>query len=223
MNWKEIFFNIFISFTASLFFWLLTFKLSFTKIIFAHNLVKSENALSNNTKSYGYKFRIANIGLRDLIEISIIAKLAIKGGTHDYICFLNIDNCGLQSFVTALPSINKKRSSIRTFAIYPTQRLQNELSKKNYPDKIRKRAKKGKIRLSDIFMEFGENATITIYVYGNDKITGARKMFESKHYSVDNISNGYFYGSKEIALSFLNSTKKKRDKISLIHKNKGYS
>lgn len=56
-------------------------------------------------------------------------------------------------------------------------------------------AKKGKVQFKDIFDLYGENVVIRIYIYGNDRTTGARKMFESQPYTKYNIEEGDFLGA----------------------------
>lgn len=222
MDWSNIISNIFFSFVASLFFWILTFKISFTKIIFSEKLVKSKNSLTDAKKTYGYRVRFANIGFHDLTEITLVAKLVINAGTRDFVYFLDIANFREHYFITSIPGILTNRiknmSNIRTLTLYPSETMLHELSKKKYPKNIRKLAKKKKIQFEDIFNEFGENVAIIIYIYGNDKSTGTRKMFESQHYTIKDIEDGMFYGSKEIIIPIFRSKKIKRELISKIYK-----
>lgn len=221
MNWSNVVLNILLSITASFCFWLLSFKISFTKVIFANRLAKPDNTLTDVRKLYGYRVRFANVGYRDLMEMTMVVKMSISEGVRDHIFFLDISDYGEQSFITFLPGmITKKikgRSNVRTFTIYPSESMQHELSKSKYPKEIRKMAKKGKVQFKDIFDLYGENVVIRIYIYGNDRTTGARKMFESQPYTKYNIEEGDFLGAKKIHLSFFNRTKVKRDKISQIH------
>lgn len=222
MNWNNIILNIVLSITASFFFWLLTFKISFTNVIFANNLVKSDNILADDRKLYGYRVRFANVGYRDLMEITMVVKMTIAGGARDHIIFLDISKSGKQNFITFLPGMItnklKGRSNIRTFTIFPSESMQYELSKSKYPEKIRNLAKNGIVQFKDVFEEYGENVTIRIYIYGNDITTGARRMFESQPYNMYNIEEGDFWGTKEINISLFNRKKVKRNKISKIHK-----
>lgn len=222
MNWGNAILNIFFSFIASFFFWILTFKISFTKIIFSEKLVKSKNSLTDHRKAYGYRVRFANIGLRDLMEITLVAKLVIKSDIRDFVCFLDIANFGEQYFIPFLPGIltnkMKKKSSLRTLTLYPSETMQHDLCKKMYPKRIRKLAKKKKIQFEDLFNEFGKNVSIIIYIYGNDMSTGTRKMFESQHYTMKDVEDGAFYGSKEISMPIFRSKKIKRGLISKIYK-----
>lgn len=73
-------------------------------------------------------------------------------------------------------------------------------------------------KIKDIFDEYREDASIRVYLYGNDKTTGTRKMFKSQSYTLKDIKEGEFYGSKEIHLSIFNCTKTKRNIISQTYK-----
>lgn len=222
MSLEDIIFNIFISITASFVFWILTFKISFTKIVFANFLVKSDNTLTNSKKAQGYRFRVANVGIRDLIEVTIVAKLIIKDFDRSHICELDISNSGTEIFVTDFPGSMshkfKDYSNIKTLTLYPSKSMNNELSKRIYPKRIQKYAKKGKIGIQDIFEEYGNNALITIYLYGNDKTTGARKMYKSPGYTINEVQEGEFLGSKKIKIPFIGRAKTKRDMISQLYK-----
>lgn len=222
MSWNSIVLNIVLSIIASFCFWLLTFKISFTKVIFANSLAKPDNTLTDVKKVYGYRVRFANVGYRDLMEITMVVKMVIAEGVRDHIFFLDISNSGKQNFITFLPGMItnkiKRRSNMRTLTIYPSETMQHELSKSKYPENIRRLAENGEVQFKDIFDEYGENVTIRIYIYGNDRITGARRMFESQPYNIYNIEEGDFLGAKKINLSFFSRTKVKRDKISKINK-----
>lgn len=183
--------------------------------------MKSDFAVDEIQKSYGYRFRIANIGYRDLIEVNIVAKFGIKNDKSKYICFLNISNSEEQYFVTCLPGYKsrkmRKKIFLLTLTLYPSESLQHELTKKIYSKKIRKLAKKRKIQFHDIFKEYKNNVIIQIYVYGNDAVTGARKMFVSKEYTIYDIYEGDFYKLKEINYSIFDQIKVKQNKISQVH------
>lgn len=222
MNWYDIVYSILLSIIASFIFWLFTFKFSFTKVIFSKKLVKPNDTLTDNRKNYGYRVRYANVGHRDLMEVSIYAKLVINGVNRNHIFFLDVSNSGKQGFITVLSGFTRRKkkqgSFCRTMTLYPSESMQHELSKKKYPKKIRKLAKKGKVQFKDLFDEYGENISIIIYVYGNDMTTGSRKMFESQKYTLHDIEEGDFYGVKEIKIPIFSSIKTKQDRLSQIHR-----
>lgn len=214
--------SIIISIISSFIFWVLTFKISRTKVIFSKVLVKPNDTLTDIKKNYGFRIRYANIGHRDLIEVSVYAKLVIHNIERNHIFFLDVSSPGKEGFVTILSRFSiknrKEGSYCRTMTLYPSDSLQHELSKKKYPKKIRKLAEKGKVQFKDIFDEYGVNVSIIICVYGNDRTTGARKMFQSKSYTMYDIEEGEFYGIKKINIPLLGSKKVKEDKISQIYK-----
>lgn len=222
MSLNDIIFNILLSITASFFFWIFTFKVSFAKIVFSKYLAKPDDTLSDNRKLYGYRFRFINIGYRDLIELTVTIKIVIAGDTRSHVLVPDISNFQRHNFITFLPGMItykfNRRSNMRTMTFYPSESMQNELSKSKYPKNIRKLAKKGMVQFKDIFEEYGENVTIRIFIYGNDRVTGARKMFESQLYTMYDIVEGDFIGGKTIHLSFFDRKKEKIDKISKIHK-----
>lgn len=74
--------NILLSIIASYIFGLYSFKISRTKIIFSDKLLKSEAI-----KHGGYRIKIANVGRRDSIEITIVAKLKIKINNSTQVLF----------------------------------------------------------------------------------------------------------------------------------------
>lgn len=214
--------SIVVSLLASWIFWSCSFKLSLTKVIFSKYLAKPDDTLTDNRKSYGYRFRFANIGRRDLIELTVTIKFIIPDGTRDHILVPEISNSGKQAFMTFLPGrrTHKKygRSNVRTMTFYPSESMIHELSKKKYSQKIRKLAKKGTLQFKDLFDEYGEKLTIRIYVYGNDKVTGARRMFESHAYTVYDIKEGDFIGAKKIRIPRWRSMETKQSSISQINR-----
>lgn len=216
MDWQDIFWNIFISLVASSFFWFLSFKLSFTRVIFASVLEKSADPLEKG--AYRYRFRMANIGMRDLIEVTVVAKLSITCETLNRIAFLDIGGSGETGFVTVLgggaPYRKNHFKCTRTLTVSPAESMFQEFSKTFYPCQLQKLAKDRKLRLDDIFEEFGDRATVQIFVYGNDKSTGARKMFTSPKYTVEDVTEGRFCGGKEIKFSGFESGKAKQAKLS---------
>ncbi len=79
--------SILTSIIASLIFWFFSFKISRTKVIFSDKLIKSDAI-----KPGGYRIKIANVGKRDLIEITMVAKLKIKVNNSTQVFFLTLLN-----------------------------------------------------------------------------------------------------------------------------------
>lgn len=212
INWSDVWTNILLSLIASYCFWFLTFRISLTNIIFAKYLAKAYKPADAN-EPYSYRIRFANIGYRDLIELTILAKLVIKENTHNRVFFMNVTRHEKEGLVVVLPSIVtykiKKRSNLRTMTLHISESMKEGLS-----DVLGEN-----FQLDDLFAKYGNNITITVYIFGNDRITGARKLFESPNYTIKDIKEGDFCGSKEIKIPLFSNVKTKTDKISQIHKN----
>ena len=65
-------------------------------------------------------------------------------------------------------------------------------SKNIFPSNIVDLAKSKQLTFDDIFSEFGDRAYLTIYAFGYDSVTGARKIFVSKRYTITDIVYGSF-------------------------------
>lgn len=78
---------------------------------------------------------------------------------------------------------------------------------------------KKRIQLRDIFVRYEENVEIVVYVYGNDRTIGTRKVFESKNYTIYDIVDDDSYKFKKVDFSIFDSAKTKQNKISRMHKN----
>jgi len=81
--------------------------------------------------------------------------------------------------------------------LYPINSTYSEFRKNVYSKIIQNKAKWNKLTLDEIFDEFKESAKITIYCYGNDAITGARRMFQSIAYSINEIKPGEYLHTKK--------------------------
>lgn len=206
MDWYNFSLNIFISLFAATIFWVLTFKISLTNATFSSKLEKSKSSLG--ASYHRYRIRIANFGYRDLIEVSIIAQLTIAKGNFSHIMPLAVGNQGFLPIMYhhSILSITHK-NCIHTLTLYPSETTRGELSKKFYTQRIRRLAKRGEISLDDIFDEYKEAVSIQVYLYGNDKTTGARRLFTSPVYCVTEICEGKFPGSHN-SRCFMSSQKK---------------
>ena len=166
MEFGDIFLNIFISLFSAYFFWILTFKISRTNVIFADKLIKSDRI-----KKGGYRFKLANIGYRDLIEVTVVAKLRIKGTNSNQVVPLDVSGYGGGGFIIILPGMKtyfklNGFGNIRIMSVFMSKSAQERLFKL-----IDFKKKKHKIRLKDVFEICGKKVEIVIYVYGNYIVT----------------------------------------------------
>lgn len=67
--------------------------------------------------------------------------------------------------------------------------------------------------MRDILEKYGENVEIVVYVYGNDRITGAGRVFESKSYTIYDIVDDDSYKFEKVDFSIFDSMKTKQNKF----------
>lgn len=198
LDWHGIAGSVFLSLAASALFWVLTFKLSLTDVRFSPKLEKSPSATGK--PYHRYRIRFTNLGRRDLFEVSVVVRMRIQLRTTTQIMYLN---CGDQNFLPVLcrwPSFRSKASpQVPTLAITPSDSMLRELTKTFYTSHIRSCAQNGKISLDDLFQEYGDRIQLEIFVYGTDRVTGARRMFTSPVYTVSNVEEGRFRPTKKIS------------------------
>lgn len=179
---------------ASYLFWLFSFKATNVKLIFAYQIERSKSTQAGTNSRY--RLKIINVGKRDLLELNIIAKLSIQRNKIKNNCYLRL---GHQEIIPILygkkhqNEINNKNKGFAwTLQFHLTDDFLQEFSKTIYPETIRSAAALEQLTLDDIFAEFGKKARITIYAFGYDAVTGARKMFVSSSYTINDIWIGKY-------------------------------
>lgn len=201
-----------VSVLAAWFFWMLTFQYTNIDIVFSDKLEKRKDVRNGATDLYRYRVRIVNMGKRDLIEVSMIAKVTVK----------TMENSKRKIHSTyfpvgeecVIPIIHRKRSKkeiqdanrpedrkehrTMLYGLYTDDRAYTEYAKNIYDESIRKKAIERTLVIDDIFAVYPE-AFMTIYVFGNDCVTGARRKYESKEYTKEDIAAGKFETFEGIA------------------------
>lgn len=182
------------SIVAAWIFWYFSFKRSNVNIKFADQIEKSPNAFGD--RGYRYRIKLINIGSEDLIEVSFFVKLFIKRRRVKNSCYLRF---GYREFTPILygrkwqnKKQNKKTGFSWTIELGMAEETFLEFSKKFYPKEIRAAAMKGTLTLDDILNTFRGDAEIAVYAFGYDSVTGARKMFTSKRYTVKDVLEGSY-------------------------------
>jgi len=171
MNAVELLIAMLLGIIASLMaWWILTHSLV-PKILFAPFISKVK---VKGKEDYKFRIGIRNIGNRDIIDVEIIIELIIKGFDKDVPS--NTSYIQLKLNKPRLPKIKKKNQWALTIN---TTNLPNSLlpvyKNKNFEDLLRI-----------------ENAEAKIVVFGYDRFSGTRKVFESKHYTINDIEEKLF-------------------------------
>ena len=136
-----------------------------------------------------YRFKFENSTLRKIIDISLIAKLRIKGlrfkSTWEVI-YLPLDN-------DIIPTINSSKRKQNVTREVPRLEL-GLIETKNFrylPNEVKEKVENNTLSLEEL-MNLGSESELILYVTGYDGISGAKKTFESKPYKISNIKNGIF-------------------------------
>jgi hypothetical protein len=196
-NVTSILLGITSSLIASIVFWLASFKITRTNVQFSSVIAKSKNTDEYPGKNR-YRIKIINSGSRDLIEIVLLVKISIERKESSYYTYVGIGN------ENKLPILRGKKfqcenvrlNCAHILTLYPINATLNEYKKNIYTERIRTQAIKRELCLEDIFNEYGNDVSIKIFVYGNDALTGARKMFTSKEYKVADTEFGKYKKAK---------------------------
>ena len=160
------------------------------RIAFASFISKTEYDRTTGRKSYRIKIR--NAGSRDLIDGAVVAVISIKGLRPElpetriaYRLPLNLSG----DTSLSLPVLRAR--STRVFRI-PLETSRDIGQSAYIPADLRRRCKKGELEL-EALMRLGDSR-IRIFVAGSDSISGARKVFQSRDYRIDDIDEASFDG-----------------------------
>lgn len=174
-------------------FWLFTFVVTGTKVLFSNTIEKSLiEKTADGTPIY--RIRLMNIGHRDLVDVVYTARLCIRIKDGEmirttYLCL------GYEQTVPILSGKDKKKVNLYSthlLGFYVKDAARNEFSKSIYSEIIQSKAKTGILVLDDLLHEYGNKLNITVFATGNDRLTGARKTFVSKKYTIKDIIEGRF-------------------------------
>ena len=189
--------SILCSVIASFVFWILTFRISRTKLQFSECIEKSPDVLNREKDQYRYRVKLINVKNTNLIDVSFIVRLTVHRKKINNNTFLQL------GYPTSLPVLYGKKWQMKNpdssaswiVQLKMTDSAYEEFSKSFYPCAIRKKADERTLSLTDIFEELGNTVGITIYAFGYDAVTGARRQFQSKEYRNSNIVKGRFRSS----------------------------
>ena len=185
---------------VSVVWWYFSYKRTRVKIEFSEGLQK-RNTVGDDPIKYDLRVKIGNFGKTDLIEISIMPIISIK----TYYAYLGI---GYDNYLNYLRGTKYMKDNnyppsggnFNIMVISLTETTLTAFSKSLYKPEIRKKARKRKLSVMDIFEAYPEDAELVIHLFGNDAVTGTRRMFSSKKYRIDDIE---FKKFKDNSLDFI--------------------
>ncbi|MBQ9346565.1 MAG: hypothetical protein IJT94_04380 [Oscillibacter sp.] len=177
-----------LSLAVSFLFWYLTFLRSGTQVVFSSVIEKTRDVYewdlgASGEQPYRCRVRYANIGSRDLMEADFHVRITLDRGRG----IRNVATCTLGygfSPVIRCRTHSVLHPYINTLNV--DQHTRGEFLKKHlYGEAIAGKAEAGTLTIDDLLREFGCEMTIQIFLYGNDAVTGARRMFVSPLYRED--------------------------------------
>ena len=142
-----------------------------------------------------------------MFEVYLVAKLSVK--THDGRTNTTYFTVGEESIIPILAKRfdRKKRNEYKGFykktgmwrrhivyiyGLYINEIAYNEYSKDFYVKSVTDKANDKTLVIDDIFQAYPD-ASLTIFAFGNDSVTGARRKYESKTYTSKDILEGRFH------------------------------
>jgi len=163
--------------------WLIV-RLIVPRIHFVPEISKVPSA--DNKNGWRYRFQIYNIGKRDIIDLQLECLFYAKISSSNWLS-------------TTIPFDKASSPKMRAGglnAIYQVFPAKIDIkSHWNFDENIMKKAKDGTILLEDL-LSYNETAYLRIYIFGYDAFSGARKLFTSKEYKLNDIKEGFFSGGK---------------------------
>ena len=175
---------LFLGIIASLIAWWILFHRLSPQLRFSDNI--SKITANDEPNGHAYRVKFENSGRRNIIDLTITARLRIWGLGR-----MNPQNiettCLPLSLEGEYPSIRPKRKTGESHLV--RIRLTgkgHEFEREVYPKVIREKAKNGSLALEDV-LSIGDCATIQVTALGSDSFSGSRKAFFSTEYTKENI------------------------------------
>lgn len=203
----DVVLSLVLGFIASYLVWHLTYCTTFSKVIFAEQMMFNK-PIKPTQDSYRYRIKIQNIGSklirRELIDVKVTARLCVKGLIRENVVNYCYPSLEFDGYLPILRYTNQKRkdaiqkwSGTAVFTLITDSVIFEEFSKEIYAKEIRDKALAQTISIYDI-LSFYENSWLNFYVFGNDGKTGSRKIFISKQYYKKDL----IYGSYDTLLTY---------------------
>lgn len=173
---------------GSLLAWWILFHCIVPKIQFSDSLSKLPTTDENC--GWKYRFKIQNIGKRDLLDTQILARLSILGLQFPNswsVVKIPLDWTALRD---EIPRISKRQNRVCRIFFNRARELQDSAI---FPEDIRAKAADNSLLLEEL-LALGSKASVRIYVFGYDEFSGSRKLFVSKPYRITDIKEGSYSG-----------------------------
>lgn len=167
--------------------WWFLFYVIVPKIHFSPSIskVRAKEAKSN----FRYRIAFQNFGKRDIVDAEIYVKLRIKGLRREY-----QDNESVFSIPLGydkIPKIISQRGGNKHIIRLDVIKIE-ELVSQTFPEESIIHNFEENPDLLENLLSLGTSAKLQIFIFGYDKVSGTRKVFESKFYHSSDIIYGMF-------------------------------
>lgn len=137
-----------------------------------------------NESGYKYRVRFQNNGSREILDLELFAKLRIKGLSKSNpltwrAIYIPIDD-------PRIPRLRSQKGTDKRFAVQLLVSEISDLSRRCLPSPLQEKCQNQELILEDL-MHLGTQSTLEIIGFGYDAFSSARKIFESKTYSIQDI------------------------------------
>lgn len=147
----------------------------------------SRNEYSGNASGINHRVKFKNIGKREIIDLEVFAELRVKGlnpslpGTIE-VARLVIDDA-------RMPFMKVEGTKIIALKPEQTERFDRPV----YGESINSKRAQGLLTLEDV-LSLNQTAVLVIYVFGYDRWSGARKLYTSVPYTLQDVRTGRWSG-----------------------------
>ena len=155
----------------------------------------SEKISKLATEDGGIRYRIKyeNCGRRAMIEVTLLARLRVKGIRSDRQLNWGVATIPMESVTPRVESVKKSR-----LRHVPELELRKTEFDRTFPQSLIERVRDGAVPLEDL-LRIGTQAELRVYLFAYDEFSGSRKVFESKVYgSEDVVEKAFLPESLEI-------------------------
>jgi hypothetical protein len=176
-----------IGIACSIIAWWILFHKVVPQISFSDGISKTR--LQDSDPGFCYRIKFENTGRRDIIDIQIHAYLRIVG-------LRSGKASGIKTSIEIFTSkeyVPKMRKNGKGFIVRLYPERTESFERRAYPEHIKLKYREKSLTLEDIF-SLGYEAKLKVIVLGYDSFSGARRIFESKLYGIDDIKEGHFKG-----------------------------
>lgn len=170
---------------ASFLAWWIVQHIIIPKVTFSEHISRTE--YGGNPSGYSYRVKFQNNGKRDVIDAEVFATVRIRGLSRRDNGLTEIANIPVDS--ERIPIIKAGANRIIHVNIHEATRF----TKLIYGNDINLKCKDRTLTLDDI-LSAGEHASLTIHIFGYDRWSGARKIYESIEYQSTHVLSGRWDG-----------------------------